>query len=86
MISTCMDENLLWRHKADQPASVAQSDGCLTDDQEGTGSIPNGSVNILFMEINHEIFSTVILGSYSIHILFGSTYRRTEGLARELIE
>ena len=33
----------------------------LTGDQDVTGLIPTGSGNILFVEIDHEIFSVVIL-------------------------
>ena len=34
---------------------------CLTGDQEVTGSTPTEVGNILIVEIDHEIFSTVIL-------------------------
>ena len=36
-------------------------DECLTGDQEVAGLIPVGSGNILLVEIDHEIFSMVIL-------------------------
>ena len=42
------------------PASVAQLDARLTDDQEVAGSTPGWSAT-LFVEIDHEIFSMVIL-------------------------
>ena len=42
-------------------ASVTRSDVHLTGDQEVPGSIPTGSGNILPVEIDHEIFSMVIL-------------------------
>ena len=42
------------------PASVAQLDACLTGDQEVAGSTPPSRQHS-FMEIDHEIFSMVIL-------------------------
>ena len=42
------------------PALVAQLDAHPTGDQEVAGSTPPGRQHS-FMEINHEIFSTVIL-------------------------
>ena len=42
------------------PASVAQLDVCPTGDQEVAGSIPLGWQHS-FMEIDHEIFSMIIL-------------------------
>ena len=42
------------------PASVAQLDARPTEDQEVAGSTPPGRQHS-FMEIDHEIFSTVIL-------------------------
>ena len=42
-------------------ASVAQLDAHLTGDQEVPGLIPAGSRQHSFMEIDHEMFSTVIL-------------------------
>ena len=42
------------------PASVAQLDACPTGDQEVACSAPAGSA-ISFVELDHEIFSTVIL-------------------------
>ena len=42
------------------PASVAQLDARLTGDQEIAGSTPPG-LQHSFVEIAHEIFSTVIL-------------------------
>ena len=42
------------------PASVTQLDAHLTGDQEVVGLTPAGSANF-FMEIDHEIFSMVIL-------------------------
>ena len=43
-----------------KPASVAQSDARPTGDQRVTSMIPDGQATF-FMEINHEIFSMVIL-------------------------
>ena len=43
-----------------EPASVAQLDARPTGDQEVTGSTPPGRQHF-FMEIDHEIFSTIIL-------------------------
>ena len=40
---------------------MAHSDAHSTDDQDVVGSIPSGSGNISFMEIDHEIVSKVIL-------------------------
>ena len=40
-------------------APLAHSGARPTGDQEVTDSIPTGSGNILFVEIDHEIFSTV---------------------------
>ena len=37
------------------------SDACLTGDQKVTGSIPSGSWQHPFVEIDHEIFSMIIL-------------------------
>ena len=58
------------------PSSVAQLDACPTGDQEVAGLTPTQEVAGLtptFMEIDHEIFSTVILsllliqeGQYSV--------------------
>ena len=46
------------------PASVAQSDACPTGDQEVTGLIPASVRQLSFAEIDHEVFSTVILWSF----------------------
>ena len=43
------------------PASVAQLDARLTGDQEVVGSIPCRGPQHSFVEIDHEIISTVIL-------------------------
>ena len=43
------------------PASVAQLDACRTDDQEVVSSTPVEVGNMFFVEIDHEIFSMVIL-------------------------
>ena len=52
------------------PASVAQSDAHPSGGQVA-GSIPTGSGNILFVEINYEIVSTVIsLPSTDIYVHF----------------
>ena len=40
---------------------MAQSDVCLTGDQEAVGSTPPSGLQHSFVEIDHEIFSTVIL-------------------------
>ena len=48
---------ILWIVK---PASVAQLDACPTGDQEVADSTPPRSA-AFFWEIDHEIFSTVIL-------------------------
>ena len=42
-------------------ASLTQSDVHPTGDHEVTGSIPTGSGKILFVEVDHEIFSLIIL-------------------------
>ena len=42
-------------------ASLAQSDARPTGDQEVTGLIPFNVRQLCFAEIDHEIFSTVIL-------------------------
>ena len=42
-------------------ASSAQSDAHLIGNHGVLGSIPTGSSNSSFMEIDHEIFSTVII-------------------------
>ena len=42
-------------------ASVAQLDPRLTEDQEVAGSTPAGPGHHYFVEIDHGIFSTVIL-------------------------
>ena len=43
------------------PGSVAQSGGCPPGDQEVASSIPAPVRQHYFMEIDHEIFSNVIL-------------------------
>ena len=43
------------------PASVAQLDVRLTGDQKFAGSTPHRGRQHSFVEIDHEIFSTVIL-------------------------
>ena len=43
------------------PVLVAQSDVCLTGDQEVAGLIPAGSGNILSWQLNMKYFSVVIL-------------------------
>ena len=48
------------RFEKEEPAFVAQSDAHPTGDQEVVGLIPAGSGNS-FVEIDHEIFPTVIL-------------------------
>ena len=48
-----------------EPTAMAQSDTCLTGDQEVGGSIPARSSN---METDHEIFPVVILFLPLIHI------------------
>ena len=55
-----MSERLLKAKKEAQLAMVAQLDACLTGDYEVAGSTPAGLATF-FMEIDHEIFSTVIL-------------------------
>ena len=40
---------------------MAQLDAHPTGDQEVAGSIPTGSATVFFVEIDHEIFSVVIL-------------------------
>ena len=47
--------------ESSQLALVSQLDGHSTGDQEVAGSIPTRSGNIFFLEIDHEIFSTIIL-------------------------
>ena len=47
---------------------MAQSDVCLTGDQEVAGLIPAMSGPHSFVEIDHEIFSTVILFLPLIHL------------------
>ena len=49
------------------PALVAPSDARLTDDQEVAGSVPTRST-IFFVEIDHEIFSMVILFSPQLSV------------------
>ena len=44
-----------------KPASVAQLDACPTGDQEVAGSTPAEVWQHSFVEIDHEIFSSVIL-------------------------
>ena len=40
---------------------MAQSDVCPTGDQEVAGSVPARSSNISFVEMDHEMFSTIIV-------------------------
>ena len=44
-----------------KPASIAQLDARLTGDQEVASSFPAGQTKQFFVEIDHEIFFTVIL-------------------------
>ena len=46
---------------------MAPSDARLTDDQEVAGSVPTRST-IFFVEIDHEIFSMVILSSPQLSV------------------
>ena len=46
------------------PASLAQSDAPLTGDQEIAGSTPSLVWQHSFVDIDHEIFSVVILSQY----------------------
>ena len=59
------DESGLWlvpdNESSSWSALVAQLDVRLTGDQDIVGSTPAEVGNILFVEIDHEIFSTVIL-------------------------
>ena len=48
-------------NRALETASVAQLDVCPTGDQEVAGSTPAKVGKHSFLEIDHEIFSTVIL-------------------------
>ena len=81
MISTCMDDNLLWRHQADQPASVAQLDGCLIR-KEQVRSPMDLSTLFLWRSIM-KYFLQSFLGAIPYIFCLG---QHTEGLARELIE
>ena len=52
--------SFIWNCTISKPALVAQLDACLTEEQEVAGSIL-GDQQHSFVEIDHEIFSTVFL-------------------------
>ena len=54
-------DDILNRFQVTEPASVAQFDARPTGDQEVAGPIPRRGRQHSFVEIDHEIFPTVIL-------------------------
>ena len=69
-----LDNYLLEKCHTLGPASVAQVDAHPTGDQEVVGSAPTRSATF-FVEIDHEIFSTVIFS-------FLHRYRHKTGLSQ----